>query len=117
METLDELETRFVHTEADLSAADALAGSEPAKSADDLVTLAGRLSSITQELSLIQARARLESITLPKINLDPRRAMDIARANRLDWMNNRMGVVDTWRLIYYNANQLKSGLSLSFNGR
>ena len=42
--------------------------------------------------------------------------MDIARANRLDWMNNRMGVVDTWRLIYYNANQLKSGLNLTFSG-
>ena len=116
VETLQELETRFVNTEADLTAAAELVGTEPAKSADDLVALAGRLSSITQELSLIQARARLESITLPKIDLDPRRAMDIARANRLDWMNNRMGLVDTWRLIYFNANQLKSGLNLSFNG-
>jgi hypothetical protein len=31
-------------------------------------------------------------------------------------MNNRMGVVDTWRLIYFNANQLKSGLNLTFAG-
>ena len=93
-----------------------LAETDPAKSADDLVTLASSLSGMTQELSLVQARARLEAISLPKINLDPKRAMDIARANRLDWMNNRMGVVDTWRLIYFNANQLKSGLNLTFSG-
>ncbi|HEX4146012.1 MAG TPA: hypothetical protein VHY91_21100 [Pirellulales bacterium] len=110
------LETRFANTEADLDAARQLADTDPSKSADDLVTLASSLSGMTQELSLVQARARLESISLPKIDLDPKRAIDIARANRLDWMNNRMGVVDTWRLIYFNANQLKSGLNLTFNG-
>jgi hypothetical protein len=71
---------------------------------------------MAQELSLVQARARLEAVSLPKIDLDPKRAMDIARANRLDWMNNRMSLVDTWRLIYFNANQLKSGLNLTFAG-
>ncbi|HTU26569.1 MAG TPA: hypothetical protein VMF30_14275, partial [Pirellulales bacterium] len=116
VEGLADLEARFGRTEATLEAANQLAPVDPSKSADELVTLASTLASMTQELSLVQARARLEAISLPKINLDPKRAIDIARANRLDWMNNRMGLVDTWRLIYYNANQLKSGLNLSFNG-
>jgi hypothetical protein len=115
-EGLSDLEVRFAKTEQRLDEARDLAESDPSKSADDLVTLSSTLSGMTQELSLVQARARLEAVSLPRIDLNPKRAIDIARANRLDWMNNRMSVVDTWRLIYFNANQLKSGLNLTFNG-
>src|SRR5207244_9859923 len=40
----------------------------------------------------------------------------IARPPRLDWMNNRAALVDTRRLIEFNANRLKSDLNLTFDG-
>jgi len=55
-------------------------------------------------------------VTIPKLNLTSDRALEVARANRLDWMNNRAALVDTWRLIAFNANSLKAGLDLTFSG-
>jgi len=60
---------------------------------------AAAFSKLTQELSLVQARARLETITIEPIQMSPEEALEIARAARQDWMNNRATVVDTWRLI------------------
>ncbi len=116
LEALDDLERRFADTQGMLDERSTSPLDDTSKAADELVNLSSSLSGMTQELSLVQARARLESITIDPVMLNPKRAIDIARANRLDWMNNRMSLVDTWRLIYYNANALKSGLSVSFNG-
>jgi outer membrane protein TolC len=74
------------------------------------------LSSDILELSLIQARARAESVTLLPVELDPAEALLIASRNRVDWMNARAGLVDTWRLIEFNANDLLSELNLVFSG-
>ncbi len=74
------------------------------------------LSSDVLELSLIQARARAESVTLLPIDLDPAEALLIASRNRFDWMNARAAVVDSWRLIEFNANDLLSTLNLVFSG-
>ncbi|MEX2139907.1 MAG: TolC family protein [Pirellulales bacterium] len=74
------------------------------------------LSSDVLELSLIQARARAESVTLLPIDLDPAEALLIASRNRYDWMNAKVGLVDTWRLIEFNANDLLSELNLVFSG-
>jgi hypothetical protein len=74
------------------------------------------LSSDVLELSLIQARARAESVTLLPVELDPAEALLIASRNRFDWMNARQGLVDTWRLIEFNANDLLSELTLVFSG-
>ena len=52
-------------------------------------------------MSLIQARARLETIVVDPIELDSRDALNIARVNRLDYMNNRAALVDSWRLIEF----------------
>ena len=65
---------------------------------------------------MIQARARLDAIELVPINLLPSQAMVIASANRPDWANTRGSVIDAWRLIEFNANQLRSGLNVVFNG-
>jgi hypothetical protein len=86
------------------------------QTADRLVQLVTEVSRMTDELSLIQARARVETITVKYETLSPREALDIARANRLDWMNNRASLVDTWRLIQFNANLLRSGLNVTFSG-
>src|SRR5262245_2864647 len=55
-------------------------------------------------------------ITVEPIDLTPELALEIARESRLDWMNNRAALVDTWRLIEFNANALKSDLTLRFSG-
>ncbi|MBM84318.1 MAG: hypothetical protein CMJ78_27495, partial [Planctomycetaceae bacterium] len=86
------------------------------ETADEFVGLLTDLANVTSELSLIQARTRLESVTLDAIQLSPQSALEIARANRLDWMNNRASLVDTWRLIEFNANALESGLNINIDG-
>ncbi len=68
------------------------------------------------ELSLIQARARTETITLVPVKMDSATAIDIARVYRRDWMNARAQLVDAWRLIEFNADNLESDLDIVFNG-
>ena len=86
------------------------------QTADRLVQLATEIAGATDEISLIQARARVEAIYFRYETIDPNQALDIARANRLDWMNNRAALVDTWRLIQYNANSLLSDMNVVFSG-
>ena len=74
------------------------------------------LSAEVLELLLVQARARTETITLVNHQLASADAFEIARVNRRDWMNARANLVDTWRLISFNANDLKSDLDIVFSG-
>jgi hypothetical protein len=115
-ESVADLESRFEKNKQQLEEMRSSPLDDARRAGDELVSLSSGLSGLTQELSLVQARARLESVTIDPVTLNPKRAIDIARANRLDWMNNRMSLVDTWRLIAYNANALKSGLTVGFNG-
>ena len=83
---------------------------------DSVAELVGEIAAAVDEMSLIQARTRVESITILPERIDPDLAFEIARANRLDWMNNRAALVDQWRLIQYNAMSLLAGLDLEING-
>jgi len=83
---------------------------------DGVVEILNEVGAILGEGSLILARARLEMITVEKIDLTSNAALQIARVNRLDWMNNRAALVDSWRLIEFNANALKSDVSIRFDG-
>jgi hypothetical protein len=74
------------------------------------------LSGDLLELSLLQARARLDAITFEPVDLTGEEAFCIASRYRRDWMNARASLVDSWRLIQFNANDLGSGLNLVFNG-
>ncbi len=74
------------------------------------------LSSLMEQMVLVQARARLDAVTLIPVEISAIEALRIAAANRLDWMNARAGLVDQWRLIQFNANDLRSNLSLVFGG-
>ena len=67
-------------------------------------------------LQLIQARARTESVVLMDVDIDPSTAFEIARKNRRDWANARASLVDAWRLIEFNANDLESSLDVIFTG-
>ena len=67
-------------------------------------------------LQVLQARARIESVVLPPVDIMPEEAIEIARINRLDWMNTRAGLVDTWRAIEVVADSLESSLDVVFSG-
>lgn len=86
------------------------------QAADQMVEMVRKVSNELQELSLIQARIRLERVRVREINLSPDDAFMIARENRLDWMNTRAALVDQWRLITFNANRLKSDLNIQIDG-
>jgi hypothetical protein len=79
---------------------------------ETLADLSGRLL----ELSLVQAAARLEAISFDPVDLSDEDALLIASAYRQDWQNARAALVDSWRLIYFNANALLSDLDLVFSG-
>ncbi|WP_261360166.1 hypothetical protein [Blastopirellula sediminis] len=96
--------------------ADEIGEVQPNVVADRMVARLVDMKNLVSELGLIEARARVEQISVPRIYLTSEQALEIARANRLDWMNNRASLVDTWRLIEYNANALKSDLTIRFSG-
>jgi len=50
------------------------------------------------------------------IELTAEDALEIARLNRLDWMNTRASLVDSWRLVNFNANSLESNLDIVWSG-
>jgi outer membrane protein TolC len=74
------------------------------------------LSASILELTLAQARARVETVALEPVDLSSERAIEIARQNRLDWMNARAALVDSWRLIEFNADNLESQLDFLVSG-
>jgi len=88
----------------------------PAEHRARLTTALNALSGNLLELSLLQARARLDAITFDPVDLSSEEAFCIASRYRRDWMNARAALVDSWRLIHFNANDLQSGLDLVFNG-
>ncbi len=116
-QSLEDVENRFKQTDAVMqSMRDRLGTDSSAQLTDEVVAMATGLSGLTQELLLIKARARLEAVTVPRVEMNAKRALDIARAHRLDWMNNRAALVDQWRLIVFNANALKAGLDVFVDG-
>jgi len=65
---------------------------------------------------LVQARARLETVTVESIELSSQDAFEIALANRLDFMNARAALTDRWRSIQLNADALQSVLNVTASG-
>lgn len=74
------------------------------------------LNNALIELLLVQAQARSNSITLAEIDIDAETATAIARCLRLDWMNARAGLVDSWRQIEFAADQLESQFDFVLDG-
>lgn len=88
----------------------------PAEHRRQLTSSLNKLSGALLELSLLQARARLDSISYEPVDLTDSEAYCIASRYRRDWKNARASVVDAWRLIQFNANALESDLDLVFSG-
>lgn len=74
------------------------------------------LADTVLTLQLVQARARTESVVLPEVDLTPAEAFDIAIENRRDYANSRASLVDSWRLVEFNADNLESTLDFTFSG-
>lgn len=85
-------------------------------SSNKVVSANGEIANILSEVALIQARARVETINVEAIDLTPESALEIARCSRFDWMNNRAALVDTWRLIEFNANRLEANVDVFVTG-
>ncbi len=81
-----------------------------------LSEIASDFSGLLLAISLDQTATRLESAVLPPIDLDEAAALAIARENRLDWMNARARLVDSWRQVGFTANALKGVLDLKLGG-
>ncbi|MBB76468.1 MAG: hypothetical protein CMJ75_18340 [Planctomycetaceae bacterium] len=71
---------------------------------------------LIQRATLTQGRARLEAVTVEEIDLQPEAAFKVALSNRLDFMNGRAALVDSWRQIEINANTLESVLNVTAGG-
>jgi hypothetical protein len=113
---LDTLRQRIAVAWAKL---DVLPGTPPLTPAQHRVELTSALTELSGsllELSLLQARARLDAITFDPVNLTAEEGYCIASQHRRDWMNARASLVDSWRLIHFNANDLESDLDLVFQG-
>lgn len=80
------------------------------------VILLREMLRLVQGSILVQARSRLEAVTVASIELDSEDAFQIALDNRLDFMNGRAALVDSWRLIQVNADALQSVLNVSASG-
>lgn len=68
------------------------------------------------ELLLIQVVARTDLVELPEVIMDADVALKIAEHFRRDWMNARASLVDAWRLIEFQADQLESTFDLVLEG-
>lgn len=115
------LDERIVSIEQDLTAwqagYDRLAGELATVEDDEAEAKAlRRLSAMLLELSILQARARLDALDITPTELTSADALEIARVNRRDWANARASLVDAWRLIHFNANDLRSAVDLVFAG-
>lgn len=105
--------------EQDADAAKIRAGLAPntrEQTADRLAEAIRRLSNLIQDGVRVQSRSRLESVVLEPVVLDSELALQVARANRYDWMNNRAALVDSWRLIAFNARTLLATLNIVLDG-
>ncbi|MEM6330681.1 MAG: TolC family protein [Planctomycetota bacterium] len=74
------------------------------------------LAALLLELSLVQARTRLDTLDITPTELTDEDALAIARLHRRDWKNARASLVDAWRLVNFNANALLSDLDITFSG-
>jgi hypothetical protein len=84
--------------------------------AHDVVVWVSNFYVLAQGSMLIQARARLETVTVETIELSSQDALKTALANRLDFMNARAALADRWRSIQFSADALQSVLNVTAGG-
>ncbi len=116
-EATREIAAQFEKAEATLATiGDNLTEQSKDAAVHDLVVWLGDIYRLAQEASLVQARARLEAITVDEVVMDSHTAVRVALDNRLDFMNGRASLVDSWRLIAFNADALQANVSVAMRG-
>ncbi len=78
-----------------------------------LIARPGGLRDRIDTLFLVQTQIRLFLIEIKRLELEQDTAIDLALNGRLDLMNSRASVVDSYRQVEIAANRLKSDLSVS----
>ena len=119
LETLYELSTSIERITQNLDQADSPQARFSEISQVVILNSQDLLASINENLlglQIVQAKARTEAALLPEIDLEPIDAVQIARVNRRDWLNNRASLVNSWRAIEVVADNLESVLNLTLSG-
>jgi hypothetical protein len=116
VEDLDELRADFASVWGQLDRLAEADDMTEQQRQEALVNVLTGLSSRLLELGIVQARARLDAIPIEPLDLTPEQALRIAAYYRRDWANARAALVDSWRLIAFNANDLRSDLNIFFSG-
>lgn len=86
------------------------------KARSGLASQINELSGLVLELSLTRASVRLESISMVDVSVDSKQAHDMASQWRLDWMNARASLVDSWRMADLARDDLRTDLDLVLSG-
>ena len=81
-----------------------------------LQKLIRRQLNVMSEITVLQIRVRAYHLELEPVELTADLAVQIALENRLDLLNQRALVVDSWRNIQISANRLKGFLDVVVNG-
>ena len=81
-----------------------------------LISWLRQLRLKVDQLSLIQARCRSDLVDVSPVDLTAPDAYQMALTNRLDFMNGRAALVDSWRLIQVRADALQSVLDVTAAG-
>ena len=106
---------QFRVTEKQLSKKDAIAFIK-SEFQSTIPGLLSEIDKIANEMSLLQASARANSIELVDVSINSEEATQIARCMRRDWMNARASLVDSWRNIEFVADRLEAQVDLVFDG-
>ena len=111
------IEQGFTKAKTDISTIRAGLNDKTAKNTiRQMVVWTANLMRLVQRSMLVQARTRLETVTIPKIELDSAELFDVALANRLDFMNGRASLVDSWRTVQVRADALQAVLNVTSSG-
>jgi len=116
-EGLADLKKQFEQVQAERKALSSGLSEDTKKATfDKTVVWLTDLLRLVQGSVLVQARARLETVSVETVALDSQKAFALALANRMDFMNGRAALVDHWRSIQLAADALQSGLNVTAEG-
>jgi len=116
-EGLADLKRQFEQVQAERKAlSNGLSEDTKKATFDKTVVWLTDLLRLVQGSVLVQARARLETVSVETVALDSPKAFALALANRMDFMNGRAALVDHWRSIQLAADALQSVLNVTAEG-
>ena len=115
--TVSELQTQFTESSASLDASiEKLPELDSDAGVRELVVWLNDTLQFAQRSLLVRARARAEAVVIEEIELAADFAYRTALDNRLDVMNAKAALVDSWRMIQFRRDALQSVLNITASG-